>query len=121
MTADEIALMREIVRWRKNHDVDFWRARRIGRFIEWKHRASNRSVAHDLNDPEVSYGPANGTHDRIEVTSVTQAVDVLVALGYLPARFSSAYAEGWYARWGEPDDNGWTDEQYAAVAPAGRA
>jgi hypothetical protein len=31
---------------------------------------------------------------RLPVRTVTEAVDVLVALGFLPARFSSAYQSG---------------------------
>jgi hypothetical protein len=62
---------------------------------------------------------------RLPVTTVTEAVDVLVALGFLPARFSSAYRSGWdkangFAlaraahRWIPPTD-------YAACAPATEA
>jgi hypothetical protein len=97
MTVAEIALMREIVKWRRNHGVDFWRARRIGRFIEWKCFGKNQSVAHDLGDAEISHGSLHGVHDRIDVQTVMQAVDILAALGYLPARFSSSYRAGWDA------------------------
>lgn len=110
MTADEIGLMREIVKWRRNHGVTYWRARNpIGRFCQWKDdgdRWSRRSVGHDLGDPYVSAGAAYSAHDiRVPVQSVTQAVDVLVALGYLPARFSSAYRAGWDSStlWHDPD------------------
>jgi hypothetical protein len=97
MTVTEIALMREVVKWRRNHGVDFYRWRTIGRFMEWTDRATDRSVAHDLGVSEVSHGSRQGIHDRIDVQSVTQAVDILVALSYLPPRFSSAYRAGWHA------------------------
>jgi hypothetical protein len=33
----------------------------------------------------------------LPVTTITEAINVLVALGYLPPRFSSAYRSGWNA------------------------
>lgn len=42
---------------------------------------------------EERYGPERVA--RFEVTSVHEAVDVLVAFGVLPARFSSAFAAGY--------------------------
>lgn len=97
MTIDEVALLRELVKWRRNHgaDYDFQGATlRLadGRTIAW----NTTSALHWPRAGEV------GVRDcRLrplvwhEAETVTQAVDVLVALGYLPARFSSAYRAGW--------------------------
>lgn len=94
MSVAEIALMREIVRWRKAHGwlYQFWGAR-------WVESRSGRAVTYESGDGEVGVTP--NYHIRnyrwYPVESVTQAVDVLVAFGYLPARFSSAYRAGWDA------------------------
>jgi hypothetical protein len=96
MTVREIALMREIVKWRKANGVDFWRARPpIGRFIEWTSR--EHAVAHDIGDQQMGYGTPRDLFQWVDVETLTQAVDLLVALGYLPARFSTAYRTGWDA------------------------
>ena len=43
------------------------------------------------------------TSRRYWVASITEAVDVLVALGIAPARFSTAYRAGWDAAGGAPE------------------
>jgi hypothetical protein len=107
MTADEIALMRAIVVWRRAEGVDFWRARDVlGRFVQWS--AAGRGalqVSVDLmrgDDGPYALMQAGrkGVLGGIKLADdygFTQAVDMLVALGYLPARFSSAYRAGWNA------------------------
>jgi hypothetical protein len=105
MTVGEITLMREIALWRRSHGVDFYRERRIGRWVEWTDIANDRNVVcENTGESGFSHGTRYYIHDRVDVQSVTQAVDVLVALGYLPARFSSAYRAGWHASqvWYDP-------------------
>lgn len=107
MTVNEIALMREIVQWRKNNDVTQWKAsRNLGRFTQWTGPGRNgKQVSVDFYRGDEGMRAAMSishrqTSDDMEVGdtySMTQAVDVLVAVGYLPARFSSAYRAGWNA------------------------
>ena len=93
ITTAEIALMREIIAWRKTHG--WQRGAWEGAWIEM---ATGRMVAADPNASEV--GVSAGCYDSYRwhrVESVTQAVDLLTAFGYLPARFSSSYRAGWHA------------------------
>lgn len=109
MTTEEIALMREIVQWRKNHDIDF--VRRINPYGApyWKDYRTGREV---WFQPKYAVPLSIGTkHESYSVLaeSLAQAVDLLVAYGYLPQRFSSAYRAGWHAsrvwfRLGAADD-----------------
>lgn len=100
MTTDEIALMREIVLWRRNHGMDFVR-RRVYGAPYWKDYATKREVwfqFRDVNPLTVSRPGEYGDESwDVVVTSLTEAVDLLVAYGFLPARFSSAYRAGWRA------------------------
>lgn len=110
--ADEqdVHLLREIARWRRAQGVSFFQWRRTGRnfgaFTEWDKHEGKRRI-------NVSYEPGGESRypclfvtsdykresvQELPVTTVTEAVDVLVALGFLPARFSSAYQSGWDAR-----------------------
>ncbi len=103
MTVAELALMREIAKWRREQEITYWRARGIGRFVVWaKHGApgARREVTWDPSNEPRELGHGNGWRrsEYVKVANVTQAVDVLVALGYLPARFSSAYRAGWESR-----------------------
>lgn len=107
----DVHLLREIAKWRRGHDVTFfqWRptGRNFGAFTEWK---QFRNTADGRVQFNVSYEPGGEwRYPRLSVTSnykresvqelpvrtVTEAVDVLVALGFLPSRFSSAYRLGW--------------------------
>lgn len=114
MTTDEIALMREIVRWRKNHDIDFVR-RAVYGGPYWKDCRTGREVWFQVNQsrPLSIY---SGRHaSAVLAGSVAQAVDALVAYGYLPQRFSSAYRAGWHAAqvWEQHPATarrGWEDE-----------
>lgn len=103
MSVAEIALMREIIAWRKTHG--WQRSAWEGAWIEM---ATGRRVAADPSASEV--GVSAGRYDSYRwhcVENVTQAVDLLATFGYLPARFSSAYRAGWHAAqvWydGDPD------------------
>jgi hypothetical protein len=107
MTVDEIALMREIVRWRRNRWVDQWKASRaFGRFVQWTARGKNGkqvTVEFKAADDGAYAVMTIGTREDlggIEIDnaySFAQAIDALVAFGYLPSRFSSAYRAGWHA------------------------
>ena len=98
MTVAEIALMREIVKWRKANRYTYLPDR-----SRYRHRDTWRSVGWVALDSDMP--PAVGVSpdykqvifDWHRVTSFTEAVDLLVALGYLPQRFSSAYRAGWHA------------------------
>lgn len=107
MTADEFETLKELVRWRRNHGVDFdFRSATLrlgdGRTIAW----NTESALHWPRAAEIGVNPVR--HRPLmwhEVESVTQAIDTLVALGYLPVRFSSAYRYGWDAAntWMKPE------------------
>jgi hypothetical protein len=126
LTAEEIGLLKEIVRWRRSHDVSFYLTRGKNTFagpygfMEWARFSDapdggprvRSSVAIDRDEPD-RVGEARdyryGTYSYHRVASVTQAVDLLVALGYLPARFSTAYRAGWDARADATDADGCLD------------
>jgi hypothetical protein len=102
LTAEEIALLHEAVRWRRKHDVQFFLTT-SGGFMEWCKREDGKRRCVSLDRGKFDsigvvadyYGESYEWH---HVETVTQAVDLLVALGYLPPRFSSAYRAGWDAR-----------------------
>jgi hypothetical protein len=102
MTTDEIGLMREIIAWRKAHEIEFVRRRVMGTY--WvdsfgrtgpKRRSVAIELSHDTTPVMGLCHEQYASHVWYAVDSFTQAVDVLVAYGYLPARFSSAYRTGW--------------------------
>lgn len=101
MTPEEIALMRRIIAWRKAHEIEFVKRRVLGTywvdafgFTGPKRRAVALELKHSPDAPiGVSPGPQH-SYVWYGAESVTQAVDLLVAYGYLPARFSSAYWNG---------------------------
>lgn len=92
MSVAEIALMRAIVHWRKAHGVEFeyWLATytKDGVTVTWDYS----------HGAEIGMARKSGASIRwIPVRTVTEAVDLLVAFGYLPARFASSYRDGWEA------------------------
>jgi len=101
MTVAEIAVMREIVKWRKAEGVRLWRSRKIGDFIDWRITRNGNITYVVLEEPtsrpELGYSRIGSSVADAWLTlgSFTEGVDLLVALGLLPARFSSAYAQGW--------------------------
>lgn len=119
MSVEDIALLREIARWCRGSGpwprVDYY-ARPKGDH-SWSQRADLPGLPYqagrgawvalevrDTDDPGdayavLLYSKGSPVSDKIEVRSVTQAVDLLVALGFLPQRFSSAYRAGWHAAW----------------------
>lgn len=119
----DFALMRAIVRWRREQEsatdrIEFSTHRGWGGYLTWEF-ASRPLRGGDKRQlaVEVAY---DGSDDfprqlrmvvsrrdlcdqsvqevEIEPASVREAVDLLVAFGFLPARFSSAYRAGWDAR-----------------------
>lgn len=105
MTPEEIHLVRRIVRWRRDNDVRFirWPKGGFGRFDEWYRWPAGGGkmvVAFDEAGLHVDRD-YYGEDDTINLPRVTVAevVDMLVALGVLPARFSSAYETGWRDGW----------------------
>jgi hypothetical protein len=108
LTVDEIALLREVARWRRANGVSYFQWRpgcRIGVFTEWyrydgrKRETLSYEPGSESRCPQVvvTHAYYGGEDKVLPVETVTQAIDVLVALGYLPQRFSSAYRAGWNA------------------------
>lgn len=100
LTPDEIALLREIARWRRNNGCDliFQLADVLrladGRAFTWL-RPGSHAVCMKIGVTQ-DYA-SGGPFTWHRVVSITQGVDLLVALSYLPPRFSSAYRAGWRA------------------------
>lgn len=122
MSVDEIALMREIVRWRRGRTLarpyssraEFYRRRWHVIGDDWAEAAYEIPAVDDPEDAYATLFYSRGRYSSyaIEVRTVTQAVDVLVALGYLPLRFSSGYRAGWHASqvWHDDDEAHGGDE-----------
>jgi hypothetical protein len=115
MTDAEVAVMRAIVRWRREMGIEYDHDGAAyvdphGPRVTWDYS----------NGPEIGYTRSpRKSFQWIAVSTVAEAVDILVALGFLPARFSSAYREGLrdgydrgYAdgEGGESSSGGWGDE-----------
>lgn len=102
-----VHLLREIVKWRRANQVSlklrFWEGREY-----WL--PGNRIVSFDdydiisFPDHRFQIGVGVMSDRRVRrvmwypVRTMSEAVDILVALGCLPPRFSSAYRAGWDAR-----------------------
>lgn len=105
MSEQDIALLRAIARWRRGAKVNFFQWRPgvgFGAFTEWYRYEGG--VRRTVNyEPRVSavlvdLNPSgDGRILKLPDCTVTETVDCLVALGALPARFSSAYRAGWDA------------------------
>jgi hypothetical protein len=98
MTAVEIGLLREIVRWRRSHDGEYvytWSRYRLidGKSFAWLSVDSHATCMKIGVSPDFYREPF--TWHRVR--TIGEAVDLLVVLGYLPMRFSSAYRAGWDA------------------------
>jgi hypothetical protein len=125
MTVAEIGVMREIVKWRKTEGVTLWRSRSLGHFIDWSVRRDGVKACVTVETP--STWPRLGWTHRgetiydawLELRNFTEGVDLLVALGFLPARFSSSYRAGWDARADATDSDGALDLfTWPELAPA---
>jgi hypothetical protein len=112
MTLDEIALMREIVWWRRNRvkhglpETEFVK-RKVYGAPYWTEYATGREVWFDPRGQEHALAIVRRKKAwpvRVPAESLTEAVDALVAYGLLPARFSSVYRAGWNAStvWHDP-------------------
>lgn len=111
MSVDEIALMREIVKWRRSNGIDFVRRIAVYGSPYWKDYRTGREVwVLPGGEPPLSV-VAGGEEwsQTMPACTFTQAVDMLVALGYLPPRFSAAYRAGWDAREEATDADGCLD------------
>lgn len=122
MTADEAALLLRLRRWLRDSGATrttWGDGIRLadGRQIEWRTEMARRWP----RAAEVGVHPDR--HSPLtwcEVESVTQAVDVLVALGYLPVRFSSAYAAGWNVGREDMEHPVASGSEFRAIVPAVR-
>ena len=125
LTISDIALMRQIIAWRKANGVDFVKREVYG--APYWARFGGAQVVFAQREEEmlgVSPGRKHLTFTWFAVSSFSQAVDVLVAFGYLPARFSTAYRDGWSAGYRvcdgfwDPEGRSLTQEQIGDVYPA---
>lgn len=110
LSLDEIALLREVVRWRRKSGGQFvWTSPAYhlgdGRVLAWLTPRSQATCMKVGVTPDY-LRVAFVWH---KVVSVAQAVNLLVALGYLPARFSESYRAGWDARADATDADGALD------------
>lgn len=113
MTPAERKLLGAVLRW----------ARADGVTVSW-HRWTRRGpieqrwgVVHDGHEQKLTIWRGRDTGKDYWVTSIAEALDVLAALGIVPARFSTAYRAGWDA-YIEAEDSGVSGAPYRALAPA---
>lgn len=102
LTMDELAVLRELARWRRNHGHEYVSGHGLtpiyrltdGRAISWLGPQSQATC--------MKIGVTRDYHRDLftwhRVDSIAEALDLLVTYGYLPPRFSSAYRAGWDAR-----------------------
>jgi len=146
LTASDFALVRAIVTWRREHAhssmyprAEFSTNRPWGHFLSWTESypvpiRDRREVAVEVAyqgsaDPEdhprqlllslTRRHPDSRWSVAVEPTSVTEAVDALVAFGFLPVRFSSAYRAGWDIGCGDMEHPLPAGAEFAAVVPRG--
>jgi hypothetical protein len=118
MTADEMTLLIRLRRWLGNIGAirtTWGDGMRLpdGRQLEWR----TEMAPHWPRYAEIGVHPDRRSPLRwTEVESVTQAVDIWVALGYLPVRFSSEYRAGWNAA-REHEACGWDGGTPKSEAP----
>ena len=103
--AQDVHLLREIAKWRRAEGIDYWRSHgKLGRFTQWSRPGlEGPQVSIDfLRSDDGWYAEMSiGTRSEFanlkvhDCWTLTQAIDALVAVGYLPPRFSSAYRAGW--------------------------
>lgn len=142
----DVALMRAIVIWRREQGsfgdsrVEFSTNRGWGGFLSWKETypvpiRERREVAVEVAhrgsvDPEdyprqlrLSWSePKRGEMHltcTMEPRDLTEGVDILVALKFLPARFSSAYRAGWDTAMQELEHPCGAGRAFAAIIPRG--
>lgn len=130
MTVAEIRLLRAIAQWRRAERVDFFLWSGAGGvkhgYLSWDGPMPGEwrgSVTFSRDEPGrigVTRDYRRQSYQWHEVASVGEAVDLLVALGYLPARFSSAYSAGWIAGREDMDHPVPAGPAFAAIVPVRR-
>jgi hypothetical protein len=127
MTVAEIAVMREIVKWCKVSNVGETYAARweAQDEVAWRpHKRRGRAVDFEVawRGLRVAFG-GSFSHDwhDLPVRTFTEGVDVLVAVGFLPARFSSAYAQGWNVGREDIEHPVAAGAEFATIVPARRS
>lgn len=130
MTVKDVALMRQIVAWRKANEIEFVKRRVYGApyWIDTFGRTGprRRSVTVDVKHYSADYeltpiGLDSRDHALftwLPAASFRQVVDVLVAYGYLPVRFSSAYTAGAETGREDIEHPGPAGEAFRAIVPA---
>lgn len=63
----------------------------------WRNPSGGPWVGMQKDHPGVIGVVGNEGEESYRAASISQAVDILAALDIIPARFSTAYAAGWYA------------------------
>ncbi len=122
LTIKDIALMRQIIAWRKTVFVELRSTH--GVWMKVGDPDDRRAVTWDEGEVGLTSHYDRERMRWVGVTSLGQAVDVLVAFGYLPARFSTAYRDGWSAGYRvcdgfwDPEGRSLTQEQIGDVYPA---
>lgn len=92
MTPAERTLLREVFRWAIREGIQ------QGTHARWTRRGPVEhrwGVSLDFDRLYLTVWRGRCTGRDYLVTSIAEAVDVLVALGVLPPRFSTAYRAGW--------------------------
>lgn len=129
MTPQDIALLREIVKWRREngyelvnrHGARYYRTPG-GQTLSWE-------PYDDISFPRhsISIGIGWGDHPtRLSihrvmwhpVRTLQEAVDLAVAFGRLPARFSSAYRAGWETGREDIEHPVAAGDEFRAIVPA---
>lgn len=118
MTTDERRLLLSVFRWAYAEGFELTTA-----YHRWTRRGP---IEHrwgvSLEDPEsprllIWRGRTNGRD--YWVASIAEAVDLLVTLGILPARFSTAYRAGWDAM-GRYSVRAHYGDEWTAIRPMAR-
>jgi len=98
MTPAERSLLLALFRWARAEGLEY------GTTSWWCHRTGPREdwwgVDFNVGDECMTIWRGRMTGRSYFVASVTEAVDLVVALGMVPARFSAAYRAGWDAACG---------------------
>jgi len=118
MTAVERALLLQVSRWARAEGV------RLDGAMRWTSPPPHRwgvdwwgENEPDDATPMVVWRKGTSTGKSYWVASIAEAVDVLCALGILPARFSTSYRAGWDAMSGYAERAHYGAE-FAAIRPA---
>lgn len=114
MTPAERTLLREVFRWAIREGIQ------QGTHARWTRRGpveQRWGVSLDFDRLYLTVWRGRCTGRDYLVTSIAEAVDVLVALGVLPPPFSTAYRAGWEAAH-EDREHPSFGADYRAIVPA---